>query len=158
MLHHTYGAAGTYTVTVAVSDSNGGSTRASMVVKVGGYSYQWLDPVGSSFTVGRNLPVKFTVRGPDGSFVLDRTVKVDVVNDSDTVVIGYVFGDQPTRSVTVSGDTYHVNVDTRDFTAGMYTLRVSFASSTLTGEFSLSTTGDTSTATTTRTRISGLRE
>jgi Tol biopolymer transport system component len=158
-LSHTYRLAGTYTVVVAVSDSNGGSTRASMVVKVGGYSYQWFDPVGSSFSVGRNLPVKFTVRGPDGSFVLDRTVKVEVVDASGTVVAGpYVFGDQPTRYVTVSSETYHVNVDTKNLPAGMYTLRVSFSSPTLSGEFSLSTTGDTATATTTRMRISGLRE
>lgn len=133
-----------------------------MVVKVGGYSYQWLDPVGSFFSVGRNLPVKFTVRGPDGSFVLDRTVTVDVVDASGKVVAGpYVFGDQPARSVTVSGDTYHVNVDTRDLPAGMYTLRVRFSSSTLNGEFSLSTIGSTATARTLRTtstRISGLRD
>jgi Tol biopolymer transport system component len=157
-LRHTYRLAGTYTVVVAISDSNGGSTRASMVVTVGGYSYEWLDPVGPYFGIGRNLPVKFTVRGPDGAFVLDRTVQVDVVNDSGTVVVGYVFGDQPIRSVTVSGDTYHVNVDTRDLPAGTYTLRVRFASSTLTGEFSLSASTSIAATGTTRTRISGLRD
>jgi hypothetical protein len=130
-----------------------------MVVKVGGYTYQWLDPVGSSFTVGRNLPVKFTVRGPDGSFVLDRTVTVDVVDASGTVVSGpYVFGDQPTRSVTVSNETYHVNVDARDLSAGMYTLRVRFSSPALTGEFSLSTNGNAAAVAATRTRISGVRD
>ena len=158
-LRHTYRLAGTYTVTVAVSDSNGGSTRASMVVKVGGYSYQWFDPVGASFSVGRNLPVKFTVRGPDGSFVLDRTVTVDVVDESGTVVAGpYVLGDQPNRSVTLSNDSYHVIVDTKDLAAGMYTLRVRFSSSTLTGEFTLSTNGNTAAVAATRTRISGLRD
>ena len=96
-----------------------------MVVKVGGYTYQWFDPVGPSFTVGRNLPVKFTVRGPDGSFVLDRTVTVDVVDASGTVVAGpYVFGDPAEPVSDRSSETYHVNVDTKDLPAGMYTLRV----------------------------------
>ena len=145
-LHHTYVAVGTYTVAVTVSDSNGGSTTANMLVKVSGYTYEWLEPIADMFVVGRNLPVKFTVRGPDGSFVLDRTVVVDVIDASGTVVAGpYVFGDQPSRSVMVSGDTYHVNVDTRDLAANMYWLRVSFSSPTLTGEFTLGTNGTAAT-------------
>lgn len=146
-LHHTYAAVGTYTVTVTVSDGrSGGSTTATMVVTVRGYTYAWLDPIADMFVVGRNLPVKFTVRGPDGSFVLDQSVVVDVIDASGAVVAGpYVFGDQPSRSVTVSSDTYHVNVDTRDLAPGMYWLRVSFSSPTLTGEFTLGTTGTAAT-------------
>jgi Tol biopolymer transport system component len=141
-LHHTYAAAGPYTVTVIVSDSNGGSTPATMLVNLRGFSYQWLDPLGDMFVVGRNLPVKFTVDGPDGSFVLDQTVRVDVVDASDNVMAGpYFFGDQPSRSVVVSNDSYHVNVDTRNLAAGVYWLRVQFSSPTLTGEFRLATTG-----------------
>jgi Tol biopolymer transport system component len=156
-LHHTYAAAGRYTVTVAVTDSNGGSTRASMLVKVGGYSYEWFDPLGDTFVVGRNVPVKFTVRGPDGAFVLDRTVVVDVVDANGNVMgVQYAFGDQPSRSVTWSGDSYHVNVDTRDLAPGMYWLRVSFSSPTLTGSFTLPTTGTAGATTSTATR-SGLR-
>jgi hypothetical protein len=150
-LHHTYAEAGTYTVAVTVSDSNGGSTTATMVVGVGGYSYEWLDPVGTSFVVGRNLPAKFRVLGPDGSPVLDQSVRVDVIDASGTVLTGpYLFGDQPSRSVMWSSDSYHVNVDTRDLAPGMYWLRVSFSSPTLTGEFSLGTTG---TASSTRSRL-----
>src|SRR6266550_3911259 len=144
-LHHTYAAAGPYAVTVTVSDSNGGSTAGTMAVSVRGYSYEWLDPLGDVFVVGRNLPVKFTVNGPDGSFVLDQSVRVDVVDASGNVMAGpYVFGDQPSRSVVVSNGAYHVNVDTRDLSAGMYWLRVQFSSPALTGEFRLATTGTAS--------------
>ncbi len=144
-LRHTYASAGTYTVSVTVTDSNAGSTTGTMVVRVGAYSYQWLDPMSRMFVVGRNLPVKFTVDGPDGSSVLDRSVRVDVIDESGAVVAGpYVFGEQPSRSVTLSGGTYHVNVDTKDVAPGMYWLRVSFSSPTLNGEFTLSTNGTTS--------------
>ena len=153
-LHHTYAAAGRYTVTVAVTDSNGGSTRANMLVNVGGYSYEWFDPLGDTFVVGRNLPVKFTVRGPSGEFVLDRTVVVDVVDANGNVMAGpYTFGDQPSRSVTWSGDSYHVNVDTRSLGSGTYLLRVTFSSSTLTGEFTLATNGTGGASTSTRSRL-----
>src|SRR6266516_3742305 len=37
-LHHAYATAGSYSVAVNVTDSNGGSTTATMTVKVGGYS------------------------------------------------------------------------------------------------------------------------
>ena len=155
-LHHTYAAAATYSVTVTVSDSNGGSTRASMLVKVGGYSYEWFDPLGDTFVVGRNVPVKFAVRGPDGAPVLDRTVVVDVVDANGNLMAGpYTFGDQPSRSVTWSGDSYHVNVDTKDLAPGMYWLRVSFSSPTLTGSFTLATNGTAgaTTGATTRSRL-----
>lgn len=157
VLHHTYARPGTYNVVVTVGDGRGGSTSATMVVKVGGFSYEWLDPLGSEFVVGRNLPVKFTVLDRYGSFVFDRTVSVDVIDDTGNVMAGpYLFGDQPSRAVTVSSDSYHVNVDTRDLAPGMYWLRVQFSSARLTGEFSMGTTG-TAGATTSITRSRTLR-
>ncbi|MEP6693740.1 MAG: PKD domain-containing protein [Chloroflexota bacterium] len=151
-LHHTYATAGAYTVTVTVSDGRGGTTAATLLANVGAYSYEFQEPVGSFFVVGRNLPVKFTVRGPDGALVLDRSVTVDVIDASGAVVAGpFVFGDQPSRSVTWSSGAYHVNVDTKDLAPGMYWLRVRFSSPTLTGEFTLGTTA-TAGATTTSTK------
>jgi PKD repeat protein len=156
-LQHTYLTVDTYTVSVTVSDGRGGSTTASMLEKVSGYTYEWLDPIADMFVVGRNLPVKFTVRGPDGAFVLDQSVVVDVVDASGNVVAGpYVFGDQPSRSVTWGSSMYHVNVDTKDIAAGMYWLRVSFSSPALTGEFTLATNGTAAagtTATTPKARV-----
>jgi PKD repeat protein len=135
-LQHSYATAGSYSVAVTVADSNGGSTTANMTVNVGGYTYELAGP----FTVGRNLPVKFIVRGPDGSPVLDQTVQVDVIDAAGNVVAGpYVFGDQPSRSVMWSTGSYHVNVDTRNVVPGSYWLRVRFSSPTLTGVFTVGT-------------------
>ncbi len=139
-LQHTYATAGSYTVVVTVADSNGSSTPANMTVKVGGFTFE----VAGPFTVGRNLPVKFTVFGPDGSPVLDQTVQVDVIDAAGNVVAGpYVFGDQPSRSVMFSNGSYHVNVDTRNVAPGAYWLRVRFSSPTLTGEFTVGTPDST---------------
>ena len=114
--------------------------------------------MGDTFVVGRNLPVKFTVDGPDGSFVLDESVRVDVIDASGNVVAGpYLFGDQPSRSVMVSNDSYHVNVDTRSLSAGMYWLRAQFSSPTLTGEFTLGTTGTAAAGTTSTTSVKTTR-
>jgi Tol biopolymer transport system component len=144
-LDHTYATDGTYVVKVNASDSNGGVSIGTLTVHVFEYTFEWADSVGDKFVVGRNLPVKFTVRGPDGSFVLDRSVRVDVIDAANNVVAGpYMFGDQPSRAVTVSGDYYHVNVDTRDLEAGMYWLRVTFSSPTLSGEFTLGASGTAS--------------
>jgi len=153
-LHHVYGATPrTYEVVVTVTDSKGGVGSATLAVSVLGYTYEWLDPVGSTFIVGRNLPVKFTVHGPDGSLVADPSVQVDVIDESGRVVVeAYVFGGQPSRAVLWNGESYHVNVDTKDLAPAMYLLRVRFSSPTLTGEFTLGTTGTTDSSSSTRSR------
>jgi hypothetical protein len=140
LLDHTYGTAGTYTVTVSVTDSEGDSGSASLTVNVRKLSFQWHEPVETSFTVGRLLPVKFSVLRADGTPVFDSTVRVDVLDASGTVLTGYTYTANPTGSVTWNGSMYRVNVDTRGFAAGTYTLRVSFSSPTLTGSFTKQTT------------------
>ncbi len=140
LLDHTYATAGTYTVAVAVTDSEGASGSATLAVTVRKYSFQWHEPVESSFSVGRLLPVKFSVTRPDGTPVFDSTVRVDVLNSSGAVVAGYIYGTSPSGAVTWNGNDYHVNVDTRGFAPGDYTLRVSFSSPTMTGSFTKQTT------------------
>jgi len=135
LLDHVYGTAGTYTVSVTVTDSEGASGTGTLAVTVRKFTFQWHEPVESSFTVGRLLPVKFSVLRGDGSPVLDSSVRVDVLDSSGAVVVGYIYGASPSGSVTWSGSDYHVNVDTRGFAPGDYTLRVSFSSPTLTGSF-----------------------
>ena len=140
VLDHTYGTAGTYTVSVSVTDSEGDTGSASLTVNVRKYSFQWHEPIESSFSVGRLLPVKFSVLRGDGTPVFDSTVRVDVLDASGAVLTGYTYSANPTGSVTWNGSTYHVNVDTRGFAPGDYTLRVSFSSPTLTGSFTKQTT------------------
>jgi len=140
VLDHVYGTAGTYTVAVTVTDSEGDSGSASLTVNVRKYSFQWHEPVESSFTVGRLLPVKFSVLRADGTPMFDSTVRVDVLDASGAVLTGYIYSANPTGSITWNGSSYHVNVDTRGFAPGDYTLRVSFSSPTLTGSFSKQTT------------------
>jgi hypothetical protein len=138
VLDHTYSTAGAYTVTVNVTDSNGAGGSATLAVTVRRYTFQWHEPVESSFTVGRLIPV------------IDTTVRVDVLDASGAVVVGYLYGGSPSGSVTWNGSDYHVNVDTRGFAPGDYTLRVSFASPTLSGEFTkqATLTGPATTTTT----------
>jgi len=140
VLDHSYSTAGTYTVTVNVTDSNGAGGSATLVVTVRMYTFQWHEPVETSFSVGRLMPVKFSVLRADGAPVLDTTVRVDVLDASGAVVVGYIYGSNPSGSVVWNGSDYHVNVDTRDFAPGDYTLRVSFSSPTLSGEFTKQTT------------------
>jgi hypothetical protein len=135
LLDHTYGTAGTYTVSVTVTDSEGDSGSATLTVNVRKYSFQWLEPVESSFTVGRLLPVRFSVLRADGTPVLDGSVRVEVLDGSGAAVAGYIYGVNPSDTVNWNGAEYHVNVDTRGFAPGDYTLRVSFSSPTLTGSF-----------------------
>ncbi len=151
-LDHTYARAGTYVVSFTAADSNGGTSSANVTVSVLNYSFQWLDPVGDMFVVGRNLPVKFVVRDTDGSFILDQSVHVAVYDTHGNGFVEYYFGDQPSRSVTASGGSYHVNVDTRDLDPGMYVLRVTFTSPTLMGEFNLATNGTAGASTRSRVR------
>jgi hypothetical protein len=136
VLDHTYGTAGSYSVTVTVTDSEGDSGSATLAVNVRNYSFQWHEPVASSFEVGKLLPVKFSVLRGDGSPSLDTSVRVEVLDASGAVLRSYTYGGSPSSSVVWTSGGYHVNVDTRDFGPGTYTLRVSFSSPTLTGEFS----------------------
>ena len=151
-LDHTYASAGTYVVSFTAADSNGGTSSANMTVHVLNYGFEWQDPVGDAFVVGRNLPVKFVVRAPDGSFILDQSVFVAVYDTHGIGFVWYSFGDQPSRSVTASGGSYHVNVDTKDLAPGMYVLRVTFTSPTLMGEFNLATNGTAGASTRSRLR------
>ena len=65
---------------------------------------------------------------------------MDVLDASGAVLTGYTYSANPTGSVSWGNNGYHVNVDTRGFAPGTYTLRVSFSSPTLSGSFTKQTT------------------
>src|SRR5258706_12138589 len=111
--------------------------------------FQWHEPVDTAFSVGRLLPVKFSVLRADGTPVFDSTVRVEVLDASGAVVASYLYGASPSGSVAWNGNDYHVNVDTRGFAPGDYTLRVSFSSPTMTGSFTKQTTVTGASVTTT---------
>ena len=139
-LDHVYGTAGTYSVVVTVTDGYGASGSATLQVTVRKYTFQWFEPVESAFTVGRLLPVRFSVLRADGTPVFDSTVRVDVLDSSGAVLTSYGYSANPVGSVNWNGSDYHVNVDTRGYAPGDYTLRVSFSSPTMTGSFTKQTT------------------
>jgi hypothetical protein len=80
-------------------------------------------------------------------------VRVEVLDASGAAVAGYIYGVNPSGAVNWNGAEYHVNVDTRGFAPGDYTLRVSFSSPTLTGSFTLATNGTAAAVTTQGARL-----
>ena len=148
-LSHGYAGVGTYTVVVTVSDSNGGTGTDRLSVAVRNDTFTWLSPTPTSANPGRTVPVHFTVTAPDGSFVLDQSVRVELLDANGTVVAGpLLWSSTPSSGVTVSDGVYLANLDTSKDAAADYTLRVSFSSPTLTGSFTrtLSLVGGNATA------------
>ena len=146
-LSHTYAEAGTYTVTVSVTDGNAGTGSDTLTVAVLNDTFTWLSPTPASANAGRTVPVRFTVTAPDGSFVLDQSVRVELLDASgDTVNGPYVWSSTPSAGVSASDAVYAVNIDTSKDEAGIYTVRVSFSSLALTGSFSRALTLTPSTA------------
>jgi hypothetical protein len=138
LLDHVYALPGTYSVIVRVSDGTD-TGAATLAVLVRRYTTAWLEPLpfDEDTRAGRTIPLRFAVNSPDGTFVLDRSVQVSLLDASGTVVAGtYSYGKNPAKDVTENGKDYHVNVETRGLEAGDYTVRVSFSSPSLTGEFS----------------------
>ena len=132
LLDHVYGTAGTYTVTVTVTDSEGDSGSATLTVNVRKFSFQWHEPVEArSRSAGccrsssrSSVPTARRCSTPPSAWTCwMRQARC-----------WFRLHPYPTF-VKWNGSDYHVNVDTRGFAPGDYTLRVSFSSPTLTGSF-----------------------
>lgn len=135
-LDHAYAADGSYDVTVVASDSNGGVTTAHVSVTLLGYAYEWLSPTPDVIGAGRTLPAHFAVTRPDGSFLLDTSVAVDLVDEGGNTVLGpFTWTSSMGSGVTASSRAYKVSLDLRDLAPGRYGLRVSFDSDVLAGSF-----------------------
>lgn len=136
-LAHTYAAAGSYRVTVAVSDGSGGTGDGGFNVLVRGLSYAWLAPTPDTVNGGRALPVHFSVTTPDGAPVVDQSVRVTLVDQSGRTVAGpLVWSSSPSAGVLFADGAYGAVLDTSYVPAGTYWLQVSFASASLNGSFS----------------------
>ncbi len=135
-LDHAYASGGAYDVTVTASDSNGGVTAAHVSVTLQGYAYKWLSPTPDVVGAGRTLPVHFTVTAPDGSFVLDTSVAVDLVDAAGRTVLGpFTWTSSMGTGVAASSGAYKVSLDLRGLAPGAYGVRVSFDSDALAGSF-----------------------
>ena len=136
-LSHAYAAVGTYTVTVTVGDDHGGLGSDSLsVAVVPGDTFAWLSPTPSSVNLGRTLPVHFTVNAPDGSFVLDKTVSVKIVDAGGVALKSEVWSATPSAGVSTNDSTYSASFDTTGLSQGVYSIRVSFSSPALNAWFS----------------------
>jgi hypothetical protein len=98
--------------------------------------FAWLPPLGPGFTsnAGTTLPVRFVVGTPEGAFVGDQSVLVDLLDSSgQPVAPAMAFGSDPTTSVVIQGNQYRANLRTDGLAPGAYSVRVRFGSPSLTG-------------------------
>ena len=122
---------GAHTLEIYAEDVLGNSVMVSRTFTAD--SSSWMAPMSTAgIAVHGNdatVPVKFSVRTPEGAFVNDSSCAVSVVDATGNTVLN-----QPC-AVDGAAAFYHVNIDTSSLTAGTYSVRVSFDSATLTGSF-----------------------
>lgn len=104
-------------------------------------AYDWLpplsDPGGEVLNAGRTVPVRFVVRGPDGTPLVDDTVIVDLTDVSGRAMTPPMrFGRSP-DAVSEHAGSYHANVRTDGLAPGDYIVRARFSSPRLAGELRL---------------------
>jgi hypothetical protein len=98
--------------------------------------FAWLPPLGPGFTskAGLPIPVRFAVGTPEGAFVGDQSVLVDLVDSSGRPVTPAVaFGSDPARNVLIQDNQYRAYLATDGVAPGAYSVRVRFSSPSLTG-------------------------
>src|SRR5881296_1444005 len=72
---------------------------------------------------------RFAVRDAGGAFVRDGTVKVAVVAQDGSVVVGPLSASSsPADGVAILADAYHANLQTSNIPNGRYHIRVTFDS------------------------------
>ncbi|MBI5840759.1 MAG: amidase domain-containing protein [Chloroflexi bacterium] len=102
---------------------------------VNGYQLTWRPPLSMAnpyvAQAGRTIPVEFTLVDFQDSFVIDESVKLQVVDNDGNIVIGPIgLGSNPTDGIVVQGKKYHYNLRTNGLSAGVYTLQVFYNSAT----------------------------
>lgn len=98
-----------------------------------GYQLTWLPPLTTAnpyvTQAGSAIPIEFTLTDFQGNFVIDGSVKLQVIDNDRNIVIGPVgLGSNPNDGIVVQGDKYHYNLRTKGLSTGFYTLQVFYNS------------------------------
>jgi hypothetical protein len=106
-----------------------GMTMNDAWVYLNGYELTWLPPISNAnpymVQSGRTIPLAFTVVDSQGNFIVDETIKLQLVDSAGNIVIGPVgLGTNPVNGIVIQGGKYHYNLRTKDLPAGEYTLQV----------------------------------
>jgi murein DD-endopeptidase MepM/ murein hydrolase activator NlpD len=110
-----------------------GMTMEEAWVHLNGYQIEWLPPMSVSdpYSVqqGRTIPVEFFVTDFDGNFVVDQTLTLQVLDSNGNVVFGPIYVDNnPTSGITIQGNKYHYNMETKNLPVGSYTVQITYNS------------------------------
>jgi hypothetical protein len=94
-----------------------------------GYKLTWRPPLNTAnpyvFQIGRTIPVEFTLVDSQGNFVVDESVTLQLLDNAGNIVVGPVgLGSNPANGIVIQGKKYHYNLQTKDLSAGIYTLQV----------------------------------
>ncbi len=106
-----------------------GMTMNDAWVYLNGYELTWLPPISTAnpymVQPGRTIPLAFTVVDSQGNFIVDETIKLQLVDSAGNIVIGPVgLGTNPANGIVIQGGKYHYNLRTKNLPAGGYTLQV----------------------------------
>jgi len=111
-----------------------GITLSEAWSQINGYEFEWLPPIGNlnpySAQQKSTIPVKFTITDFDGSFVVDESVTLQVLNANGNVVVGPIpVSNNPNNGIKIQASQYHYNLKTKDLPADSYTLQITYNSS-----------------------------
>ena len=117
---------GVHNITLTVTDNYGAENAAEIVIEQGGYDVSWLLKKNVTKT-GSNIPVKFSVY-EDGEPITDETVKVTILDPDNREVFTAGYGTE-SSDVRIDDGDYIVNYRcSKNAQAGVYTMKVEFAS------------------------------
>ena len=98
-----------------------------------GYQLTWRPPLTTAnpyiARTGSTIPVEFTLTDFHDNFVIDESVKLQVIDDNGNIVIGPIsLGSNSNEGIVVQGHKYHYNLQTKGLNANIYILQVFYNS------------------------------